>query len=505
MYIVFTMPHRIFNVTSLLNSGTATFGAKAAYLVVLLLLPMLAVAADTLRPFTSDGCSLFPEGTVADRNLWCECCLAHDMAYWQGGTEAQKKQADSRFRSCILEKSGSEELAQAMYLGVTVGGSPYFPTWYRWGYGWSYGRGYQALTAQEQRLVAAELKRYHETSGESVCAASDLAKDETVEFFTTFAVPPREGRLWTIPIHGWVYEPEDSVVRKGTFATLLKEEFGLETTPQTQGNFDRRVNLFLADNERGKHMVIHLGDQNYPMPASEPNGHFHGELKLDEAALQALSKAHRLQFSLVLKKDDQRSFHGTVLIPEKQGISVISDIDDTVKVTGVSDTRRMLDNTFYKNFVAVPGMAALYRRWAEHGALIHFVTSSPWQLYAPITDFLHRAGFPSATFSMKYVRFKDATFFNLFKSGEETKPGQIEPILQALPGKRFILVGDSGEQDPEVYAAIAREYPEQIAKIFIRLLASNSARDYDTVFSGIPDGKWQLFTNPAELQDQVFP
>jgi len=167
----------------------------------ILLMSSIYAHAEALRPFSSDGCSLFSDGTAADRTMWCECCLEHDMAYWQGGTKEQRRLADSRLRSCVARKSGSAELAQTMYLGVTVGGSPYFPAWYRWGYGWPYGRGYKALTPVESRLVAAEIKRYRELNGAAVCAvpstndedassseASDLADDEIVEFFYTFAV-----------------------------------------------------------------------------------------------------------------------------------------------------------------------------------------------------------------------------------------------------------------------------------------------------------------------------
>ncbi len=46
--------------------------------------PFDALASD-LRPFTSDGCSLFPDGTTRDRTRWCDCCMGHDIACWQGG------------------------------------------------------------------------------------------------------------------------------------------------------------------------------------------------------------------------------------------------------------------------------------------------------------------------------------------------------------------------------------------------------------------------------------
>jgi len=115
-----------------------------------------------LSDFSSDGCSLFPDRSLINSDDWCECCLEHDIAYWQGGTHAQRLEADEKLRDCVLEKTGNQALAEAMYQGVRFGGSPYFYNWYRWGYGWSYERKYQALTLEEQRLVSDKLVKYFE-------------------------------------------------------------------------------------------------------------------------------------------------------------------------------------------------------------------------------------------------------------------------------------------------------------------------------------------------------
>jgi hypothetical protein len=114
----------------------------------------------TLKPFTSDGCSLFPDRSLIDSKDWCECCLEHDIAYWQGGTYEQRLAADEKLRDCVLAKTGDEMLANAMFAGVRAGGSPWFYNWYRWGYGWSYERKYQALTLEEQRMVSDLLVDY---------------------------------------------------------------------------------------------------------------------------------------------------------------------------------------------------------------------------------------------------------------------------------------------------------------------------------------------------------
>ncbi len=103
---------------------------------------------------------MFPDGTNAQQTLWLSCCTNHDIAYWQGGTAKQREQADNILKVCVA-KVGEPQIAKLMLAGVRVGGSPYLPTSFRWGYGWSYFRGYQSLTTDEQQQVNVELKHYY--------------------------------------------------------------------------------------------------------------------------------------------------------------------------------------------------------------------------------------------------------------------------------------------------------------------------------------------------------
>lgn len=122
-----------------------------------------------IKPFESDGCSLFPDGTVKDQNLWCHCCYNHDIAYWRGGTREERKIADQTLRNCVEEKTGNKALADLMYTGVRAGGSSIFPAWYRWGYGWPYGRGNKAITVEEEQSVQKRLKELSRKKGDYVC------------------------------------------------------------------------------------------------------------------------------------------------------------------------------------------------------------------------------------------------------------------------------------------------------------------------------------------------
>lgn len=148
--------------------------------MVLAMLGIVAVAAvgcspdsdqqpSTLNPFSSDGCSLFPDSSAMTSHDWCDCCVQHDITYWRGGTEKQREQADQLLRECVAAKTGNGALATLMYEGVRVGGSPYFHTWYRWGYGWTADRHYEPLTAAENELADRLMTEYQNSESISVC------------------------------------------------------------------------------------------------------------------------------------------------------------------------------------------------------------------------------------------------------------------------------------------------------------------------------------------------
>ncbi len=106
-----------------------------------------------LKEFRFDGCTLFFEGTPSNPCLWNDDCREHDVAYWKGGTRAERKEADRKLREAIRDK-GKPLVASLMYVGVRVGGSPWLPTPWRWGFGWKgFPYGYRELSEEELRMV----------------------------------------------------------------------------------------------------------------------------------------------------------------------------------------------------------------------------------------------------------------------------------------------------------------------------------------------------------------
>lgn len=145
---------------------------KNAARVLALAAPLLFSACASnpvMKPFSTDGCSMFPDHSLVSKTDWCKCCLAHDLAYWRGGTADERLKADLALKSCVLSTTRNVELADLMFAGVRAGGGPYFFTPYRWGYGWSPGRMYKPLSAAEEAQAASQRESYLATNPTLVC------------------------------------------------------------------------------------------------------------------------------------------------------------------------------------------------------------------------------------------------------------------------------------------------------------------------------------------------
>ncbi|KAG0016239.1 hypothetical protein BGZ82_001163 [Podila clonocystis] len=216
-----------------------------------------------------------------------------------------------------------------------------------------------------------------------------------------------------------------------------------------------------------------LGHGSFPTVqiSSKPGGHFDGTLRvsLDEVDVnrQEEGGGHRRFLKLHAYHPDMTEHcHGIVNLIDPEGISIISDIDDTIKETNVvAGARIILRNTFLKDMSDVPGMASIYNRWWKRGAAIHYVSNSPWQLIPSLLDFFHTHKFPPGS---AHLRLHEGVLKTYYMTPGEHKRRCIKEIMADFPDRKFILVGDSGEIDMEIYTEIALAHPSQVFKIFIR-------------------------------------
>lgn len=331
---------------------------------------------------------------------------------------------------------------------------------------------------------------------------SPVKADETVTFFTSAAWPAQdEPGVWLAEIHGIIFENEQSRL----LGAILRKVLGIEESElstEERSLMRRRLALFTADCERGKALRILLGGKVFELPESGPNGHFRSTLRLPDSLVAGRNS---LTFTAVLREGDTRQFGGTIL-PQPDDARrplVISDIDDTIKLTQVLERPQLRLNTFCRPFRAVPGMAELYRKWeSRDGAQFHYLSGSPWQLYGPLEEFVRRENFPQAGWHLKPLRFKDpSTVRAFFRTQHEYKTAAIRALMERWRQRPVILVGDTGEQDPEIYAGLARRYPDRIRHIYLRhaMDGTSEPERLAAIFQGLPPEKWTAFTDPSEI------
>jgi phosphatidate phosphatase APP1 len=329
-------------------------------------------------------------------------------------------------------------------------------------------------------------------------ADTALKSDEHLILFPALAQVTPDGRELELTVRGWIFEPERRAATLATVQRLL--DIPDEELAGDGGRiFQDRARPFLYDNERGKRVELVIGAHTMASARSDANGHFSTTMRVPRADTSGVLS---VTASLGVDRDPQIA---PVYVLENGGISVISDIDDTIKVSDVTDRKALVRNTFLEPFQPVAGMADVYRAWSARGASFHYVTASPWQLFTPLAQFTRDHGFPAGSFHMKSFRVKDRTFFSLFASPIQYKLDTIEPLLQRFAGRRFVLVGDSGEKDPEIYGQLARKYPGQIAAVYIRELGSDDAQSprYRAAFAGVPASRCQVFHDPREVLDAL--
>ena len=179
---------------------------------------------------------------------------------------------------------------------------------------------------------------------------------------------------------------------------------------------------------------------------------------------------------------------GLLVADPRNGIGLISDIDDTILVSEVLSKRSLLANSLTvspEHRAAVPGMAALYAHVLKENAepessAVFYVSSSPRQLTDNLRRFLQANGFPRGVLQLKEVASGNG---DSLREHETYKLRRIETILGAYPQIRFHFFGDDAERDPEIYAAVQAKHSSQVAGIWIRRINPDAKR------SGYPGQK----------------
>ncbi len=363
------------------------------------------------------------------------------------------------------------------------------------------------------------------------CAQPGVRRDERVVFFPTVGYQSSSRAEWVLPIHGWIYEQSVWTRNLDDLIDAVSNEAAI--APEQRKRIEQRLRPFVAKNQQGRHVPVMLGNAVVTLGPADQSGHFSDEVRVpaDSIYVNRLMRASNQERSGVRKllvresrsatagpfsveyraicrsSDDSREFAGRVYLLPATGLSVVSDVDDTIRIADANNTGKMLKNTFAEPLQVVAGMPDVYAKWQrEQGAAFHYLSAEPAQLEPTLAEFLDGNGFPPGSISLRTVDMSSnvlRSVLNLFDAPPKFKNEELAWLMQTLPGRRYVLVGDSGQSDPEVYGSIARRFPQQVLMVFIRSLnccTDRASPRYTSAFAGVPESKWMLFSDASELR-----
>jgi phosphatidate phosphatase APP1 len=207
---------------------------------------------------------------------------------------------------------------------------------------------------------------------------------------------------------------------------------------------------------------------------SENDGFF----KLEWSLNRHLSPGwHPLQVEMMDDEDNViTTGTGYIFIPYGTQLGFISDIDDTFLISHSSNMRKRLQVLFTRNAHSRQPFQGVVRHYQaltlantteDAPNPFFYVSSSEWNLFYYIREFTTINGLPRGVFLLNQLK----RFSQLFKTGQNnhsTKFMRIVRVLESYPTQRFVLLGDSSQQDPDIYAAVAKHFPNQVHAIYIR-------------------------------------
>lgn len=245
-----------------------------------------------------------------------------------------------------------------------------------------------------------------------------MEEENEVIFYNTYGY--LDGDEWVIPMRIYVHHRRERLESWST--AIARWRYNL--TDEEKEIFKTRIDDIIADSEARErvmfrfdgdpqHRTYQIKDEDGDHLRTDLNGLKEGYLRISRERADSLLMAQNSddKWLSIRAVSSHHTGTGNIQLIEPEGISLISDIDDTVKITEIpAGSRIVIQNTFFKEYTAAPGMAEMYNN--RDVDAFHYVSGAPWQLYKPLSDFLfdEEQNFPKGSFHMKNVR---KNLFNL--------------------------------------------------------------------------------------------
>lgn len=327
----------------------------------------------------------------------------------------------------------------------------------------------------------------------SGCASAEGPRRGERILFAPSVASVLDADHWSVRIQGRIFEPAEDSRRRQALIDVLARSVGASRTDPI---YRARAGNLVSDSIRNSRISVALGDQVVQLAPSDPAGYFSADVSLTNDQVARLARGGVLTFESLPTRSNPSRFSGSAALVAQDGVIVVTDMDDTIKDTNVNNHAEARANTLQRPFRPVAGMPDLYRAWAEADpSHVHFhvVSAGPWHLHEPLRRFTQEAGFPAFTWDMRSVDTTEPA--TLIKETVKADPQRlfdfkvraIRALMTRFPKRHVVLVGDSGERDPETYATILAEFADRVDAVFIRNVTGQSkdAPRYTALFPSL--------------------
>ncbi|HET7711265.1 MAG TPA: phosphatase domain-containing protein [Thermoanaerobaculia bacterium] len=293
-------------------------------------------------------------------------------------------------------------------------------------------------------------------------AAQNLAAELERQFDSRrLRFEPSPGKRIIVPYRGFG-RPEELLVS----GRVLEEKLitrATEAEPVWR-NLLNAYRRFESDEVAGARVRATFGRLTAEAVTDE-EGHF--QLRIAPEELDSAARWHEVLLQL---EGEETRYPAHVMVPPSHAeMMVISDIDDTIVQTGATSLWTMMETTFLRNAamrVPFEGVSNFYAALIRDRNPIFYVSSSPWNLYELLSDFLKINDIPHGPMLLQDFGIGDEKLIHA--PHDVHKVEKIRLVLDYYPDLPAVLIGDSGQRDPEIYLQIIQAYPARIRAAFIR-------------------------------------
>ncbi|KAJ4423302.1 hypothetical protein N0V82_002029 [Gnomoniopsis sp. IMI 355080] len=322
----------------------------------------------------------------------------------------------------------------------------------------------------------------------------------------------RTSTAWEAEFVTAVFSQKPSCVVRDVVVQMA-EKIGLADNEEAKTTIETRLRPFLLDIQPGKQVfVLHGSNSLLVLGPGGRNG-----ITSDTKIINAAPAGMTIPTTAEVPKLTTGLLQSKTFFSDAEGWAVISDVDDTIKVTMTDEPVGILRSTFVDDPRPVPGMPELYQFLQSQitsASPFFYLSASPYNLYPFLRNFR------DSYYPHGQLILRDASWMSLpglistFTLGtQEYKTDRIKKIYQWLPKKKFIVIGDSTQTDPEAYGEAYRTYGHKwIRLILIRKVTGvaaigidekNKAERFEQAFEGVPRNVWHIFDQPSECYQVI--